>query len=143
MPRKPQPETAFGVDVGTSKVVVARIPGLGGDVVELGNRFDGLAKRAGDLADVGAELAQDFLHLAVLVAFQDDALGAQMRDLRGLDEYGFAGAAGAMDDAGQLVPIVDRYGQNVMIAADRRVRIAQDFAQLGVAQEMLDSSLGF
>ena len=43
-----------------------------------------------------------------------------------LDEDRLAGAAGAVDDAGHLVPVVDRDGQDVVVAADGGVRVAED-----------------
>ncbi len=40
-----------------------------------------------------------------------------------------------MDDAGHLVPVVRRDGQDVMIAVNGGVRIAEDAAQFGVAEQ--------
>ncbi len=47
----------------------------------------------------------------------------------------------AVDDAGHLVAMVDRDGQDVMVAVDGRVRVAQDAAQLGVAEQPADLGL--
>ena len=77
-------------------------------------------------------------HLAVLVALEDGPLGAEVGDAGRLDEHRFAGAAGAVDDAGDLVAVVDGDGQDVMIAADGGVGIAEDLAELRVAEQAAD-----
>ena len=85
-----------------------------------------------------AQPAQDAADLAVLLALEDDALGAEAGDAGRLDEHRLAGAAGAVDDAGHLVAVVDRDRQDVVVAADGGVGIAEDLAQLGVAEQALD-----
>ena len=55
-----------------------------------------------------------------------------------LDEHRLAGAAGAVDDALDLVAVVDGDGQDVVVAADGGVGIAEDFAELGVAEQAAD-----
>ena len=99
-----------------------------------------MAKASGlrDLADLAAEPAQDAADLAVLLALEDGPLGAEVGDAGRLDEHRLAGAAGAMDDALELVAMVDGDGQDVMIAADGGVGIAEDLAQFGVAEQAAD-----
>ena len=58
-----------------------------------------------------------------------------MRDAGRLDEQRLAGAARAMDDARELVAVVDGDRQDVMVAADRGIGIAKDLAEFGVAQQ--------
>ncbi len=97
-----------------------------------------MAERPGHFPDLAAEPAQDAAYLALLVPLEDGPFGAEAGDAGRLDEDGFAGAAGAVDDALQLVAMVDGHGQDVMIAADRGVGIAQDLAELGIAEQPFD-----
>ena len=76
MPGLPQPEPAFGVDVGGVHVEVAAEAGLGGDEIEPGQDVDGEDERFRDAADLAAQPAQDAPDLAVLLALEDGPLGS-------------------------------------------------------------------
>ena len=97
-----------------------------------------MAQGPGHFPDLTAEPAQDSVHLALLVPLEDGALGAQAGDAGRLDEYRFAGATRAVDDALQLVAMVDGHRQDIMVAADGCIGIAQDFAKLDVAEQPFD-----
>ena len=95
-------------------------------------------QRLRDPADLAAQSAQDAADFAVLFALEDGPLGTEVGDARRLDEHRFAGAAGAVDDAREFVAVIDGDRQDVMIAADGGVGIAEDFAELGIAEQTAD-----
>src|SRR5437870_3498434 len=103
MPCLPQPQLAFGIDIGSRMAKITAIFRFGRDEIEPRHGFDGEAQGPGHSAHLGSEPAQDAANLALLVALEDDALGAESRHFSGLDKDGLAGAARAMDDAGKLV----------------------------------------
>ena len=92
----------------------------------------------GHAADLAAQAPQDAADLAVLLALEDGPLGAEVGDAGRLDEHRFAGAAGAVDDALDLVAMIDGDGQDVVVAADGGVGIAEDLAELGIVEEPAD-----
>ena len=138
MPGLAEPERPSVFTSGAVHAVIAAEAGLGRDEVEAGHHVDGEAERPGDPADVAAKPAQDAADFALLLALEDGTFGAQAGDAGRLDEDRFAGAAGAVDDALELVPVVDRHGQDVVVAVDGRVRIAEDLPQLRVAEQAFD-----
>src|SRR5205085_601956 len=79
--------------------------------------------------------AEDAADFPLLLTLQHGPLCAQPGHGRGLDEHGLAGRAGAMDNAGQLVAVVDGHRQHVVIAAHRGVGITKRLAQLGIAEQ--------
>src|SRR5262245_36930839 len=138
MPRLAEPELAVAGQVRAGHGEVATEAGFGGDIIELSHGIDGEAERPGDAADLLAEAAQDAAHLALLVAFDDDALGAEAGDGARLDVDGLAGGTGAMDDARDFVAKIDGDRQDIVVAAKSSVGIAQNPAQLRIAQQVLD-----
>src|SRR5207302_6795695 len=103
--------------------------------------LDGKRERPRDSTDLGRQAPQDAAHFTLFFALEDDAFGAEPRHLRRFDENRFPGTAGPMNHARDLVAEVDRDRKNVMVAADGRIWIAKDFAQLGIAQQVLDLDL--
>ena len=124
-----EPELAVGVDVRGVHAEVAAVGRLGGDEVEAGEQVDGVGERLGDAGDLAAEAAEDAADLAVLLALEDGALGAEAGDAGRLDEDRLAGGAGAVDDALDLVAVVDGDGQDVVVAADGGVGVAEDLRE--------------
>ena len=126
-----------GASIEKSRLIVR----LGGDQVEPGQEVDGEGERLGHLGDLAGEPAQDAADLAVFVALEDGPLGTEAGDAGGFDEDRLAGGTGAMDDALDLVAVVDGDGQDVVVAADGGVGIAEDLAKLRVAEHAADDLL--
>jgi hypothetical protein len=116
-------------------------PGFRRDEVEPGDHIEGVDERFRDAADFGAQSSEDAFDLAVLFPLQRHALGAEVRDRCRFDEDGLARAADAVDDSRHFVPVVHRHGENVVVAVDGRVRVAEDLPQFGVAQQPFDLPL--
>ena len=138
MPGRSQPETPFPVHLGGGHREFAAVPGFRRDEIEPGDDVERVDQRLGDPADFGAQPPQDAFDFAVFFAFQMDSIGAQIRDRRRFDERRFAGAAHAVDGAGDFVPVVHRHGQHVVIAVHRGIRIAEDLPEFRVAQQPFD-----
>ena len=138
MPCLPQPQAAVPIDLRLVHVVVAAEARLRRDEVELGHDLERVPQRPCHVADLPAEPAQDAVNFPLLGRFQDLPFGTEARDAGRLDEDRFARAAGTMYDPLQLVAVIDRHGQHIVIAADRGVRIAQNLTQLGIAEKAFD-----
>src|SRR5262245_9628231 len=116
MAGRAQPEVALGVDLGGVHREVAAVAGPGGDEVEAGEDINGMSQGFGHPAHLAAEFAEDAADLTVFLALENSALGAERGDTGGLDEDGFAGAGSAMDDAVDLVAVIDGDWEDVVVA---------------------------
>src|SRR5439155_21593108 len=106
VPGLPEPESAFGVEVRRAYPEVAAGPRLGGDEIESGHDVDRGRERSGDAGHFAGETAQDAADLAVLLALEDGPLGTEVGNAGRLDEHRLARAAGAVNDALKLMPVV-------------------------------------
>ena len=130
VPRPSEDELALLVEVGGRHPVVEAVAAPGVDQVELGEGLQAAEERVGDLADLGAEPAEDAADLLRL-------LGAEVRELRrvlgdrlGLDEDRLVAGAGAVDRALDLAPVLLGDRQDVVVADHREVGVAEDALDL-------------
>ena len=135
MPRLPQPELAVGVEIRgrhpESRLNFALAVTKSSWAIASSAKFSGRAI----FATSAVSLRKMRFTSRSSSPLSIDALGAQVRDAGRLDEERLARAARAMDDARDLVAMIDGHRQHVMIAADRGVGIAEDVAQLRIAEQ--------
>ena len=107
------------------------------DRVELAERRGHRLDRGGARADAGGELLQDAHDLAPLGVLQLDDVVVELDRRQRLDEQARARARAAVDDAGELAPLLGLQQQHVAVVARRDDAVLQQPLALGAPEVAL------
>ena len=145
VPGAPEQDLAFGIQVRRGHPVVDAVTAAGEHEVEPGQGVERLDDRPGDLADLGAQPSQDPADLLRLAGPEVGELRRLLGDGLRLDVDRLVAGAGPVDGPLQLAAELAGDRQDVVLADDREVRVAEVPADLRRAEhraeEVLDAFL--